>query len=85
MKTEAIRIARQGRRLPPERRETGSVTGVKSVAPGTRQTRDRRTQEGEPIAEEEYTGEREAVEDERDVTMTETAGETEMGAAASND
>jgi hypothetical protein len=34
--------------------------------------------------EEEDTGRREVVEEERNLTMSETAGETEMGAAASN-
>jgi len=58
---------------------------VNRVALGTWQTRDRRNQEGEPIAEEGDTGERELVEKERDVTMTETAGEPKMGATASKD
>jgi len=35
--------------------------------------------------EADNTGAKAVAEEERDVTMTETAGETEMGAAASND
>jgi hypothetical protein len=35
--------------------------------------------------EADDTGVKAVAEEERDVTMTETAGETEMGAAASND
>jgi len=46
-----------------------------------------RVQEGERMADDgaEGTGEQEVAEKERDESMTETAGETEMGAATSNE
>jgi hypothetical protein len=86
-RTEAVRMARQSRRMQPKERETGEGTGANRTALGIMQARDIRNEAGEPMADGEAddTGEKAVAEEERDVTMTETAGETEMGAAASND
>jgi len=85
MEPDAIRKTRQGRRQRPERPETGRATGANRVGVSAWKTRDTRNQEGQPMAEEEYTGQRDVAQEERDVTRTETAGNTELGAAASND
>jgi hypothetical protein len=64
-KIEAITMARQSRKVQPNRRETWEVTGANRVALSTRQARDTRNGEGEgePIANEEQgdTGEMEGV------------------------
>jgi len=62
------------------------VTEANRARLGTRQVKNTRDKDGEPMAdnEEDHTGEMEVLEEQRDVTMAETAGETEMGAAASN-
>ena len=82
-------MARQSRKVQPSGRETREVTGANRVALGTRQARDITNGEGEPTADEEQgeTGEMEmeGTEVEKDVTMSETTAEIEMGAAASND
>ena len=73
--------------MRPKQRETGGGTGAKSTALGVRQARDIRNEAGERMADKEAddTGEKAMAEEDRDVTMTETAGETKMGAAASNE
>jgi hypothetical protein len=90
-KIEAITKARQSRKVQPHGRETREVTGANRVVIGTRQARDtsNREGEGEPTAKEEQTdtGQIEVAEMkmEKDLTMSETTAEIEMGAAASND
>jgi hypothetical protein len=73
--------------MQPKERETGGGTKANRTALGIRQARDIRNEAAEAMTEGEAddTGENAVAEEERDVTMTETAGETEMGAAASND
>lgn len=66
-------------------RKTGRVTGVNRVALSAEQTRDTRNQDGELMAKGEDTGQRLIVEEERDMTMIETAGDTKMDAATLND
>jgi len=82
-------MARQRRKVQPSRRETREVTRANRVALGSRQARDIRNVEGEPTADEEQgeTGEMDMEQKkvEKDVTMSETTAEIEMGAAASND
>jgi hypothetical protein len=70
-------MALQSRRMQLKERETGGGTGANRTALGIRQAR--------ADGEADDTGEKAVAEEERDMTMTETAGETEMGAAASND
>jgi hypothetical protein len=79
-------MARQRRRMQPKERETGGGTGANRTALGISQARDIRNNTGEPMADREAdnTWEKGVAEEERDVTMTETAGETKMGAASSN-
>jgi hypothetical protein len=86
-KTEAIRMARQSRRMQLKERETGGGTGANRTPLGIRQGRDIRNEAGEPMADgkADDTWEKAVAEEERDVTITETSGETEMRAAASND
>jgi len=88
-KIEAIAMARESRKVQPSGRQTREVTGAIRVALGTRQARDSTTRDGEPTAEEEQgeTGEMEmeGTEVEKDVIMSETTAEIEMGAATSND
>jgi hypothetical protein len=86
-KSEAVRMARQSRRMQLKEREMGGGTGANRSALGIRQAKDITNEAGEPIAdgEADNTGEKVVAEEERDVTVTETARETEMGAAASND
>jgi len=80
-------MVRQSRRMQPKERETGGGTGANRTAIGVARARDTRNEAGEPMAngEADDTGQKALAEEERDVTMTETSGETEMGAAASND
>jgi len=82
-------MACQSRKVQLNGRGTREVTGANRVALGTRPARDTRNAEGhgEPMANEEQgdTGEKEGAEMEKDVTMSETTAEIEMGAAASND
>jgi len=82
-------MARRSGKVQPCGRETMEVTGANRVALGTRQARDITNGEGEPTADEEQgeTGEMEmeGTQVEKEVTMSETTAEIEMGAAASND
>jgi hypothetical protein len=80
-------MARQSRRIQPKERETGGGTGANRTALGIRQARDIRNEAREPMADAEAddTMEKVVAEEEIDVTMTETTGETEIGSAASND
>jgi len=84
-------MARQCRKGQPNGRDTSEVTGANRVALGTRQATDTINVEGEgePTANKEQgdTGEMERaeMEMEKDVTMSETTAEIEMGAASSND
>ena len=73
--------------MQPKERETAGGTGANRTALGIRQGRNIRNEVGEWMADGEAddTGEKAVMEEERDVTMTETTGETEMGATASND
>jgi len=79
-------MARQSRRLQPNGQET-TVNRPNIAAHGYRKARDIGDKVGEAMADkgEDDTGEMEVAENDRDVPMTETAGETETGAAASND
>jgi hypothetical protein len=73
--------------MQPKERETGGGTGANRTALGIRQARDIKNEAGEPMADGEADdiGEKAVAEEKRDVSMTETTGETEMGAAASSD
>jgi len=77
-------MAGQSRRVEPNGRETREVTVANGVALGTRQARNT---DREPMTDEEEgtTREMEGAEVEKDMTMSETTAEIEMGAAASND
>jgi hypothetical protein len=68
-------------------REKGRATGANRKALGIRQGRDIRNEAVKPTPEEyaDHTREKVVVEEEKDVRMTETAGQTEMGASTSND
>jgi hypothetical protein len=89
-KTEAARAVRQSRktRLAGYASMT-EVTGANSVALGTRQARDIRYNDGEPMADEEAddTREKAGAKAEGDVIMADTVGEieVEMRAAPSHD
>jgi len=80
-------MVQQSRRLQPNGREMRGATDANREPLGTRQVRGIRDLEGKPMANEEIdvTGEKEGAEEQSDVAMTETAGEIEMGATASND
>jgi len=73
--------------MQPKERETGGGTGANKPALGIRQARDIRNEAAERMVDGEAddTGEMAVMEDDRDVNMTETARETEMGATASHD
>ena len=80
-------MEQQCKRRSPNGREMSGITGTNRVAHGTRQERDIRDKEPKPMAYEavDNTREMQGAEELRDVTMTETAGETTIGTAASND
>jgi hypothetical protein len=68
-------------------RATGRGTGANRTALGLRQAREIRNEAVEPMADEEAddTAKQAEADKARDVTMTESATRTEMGAAASNE
>jgi len=84
-------MARQSRKVQPNGRETGEVMGANRVALGTRQARDTGNGEGEVelMANEEQGDTWEIVggeiEMEKDVTMSETTAEIEMGVDVSSE
>jgi len=67
-------------------RETREVTGATRGALGSREARNTRNGEGEPMADEGggSSGEMDVAQVERDVIMSETTSEIAMGAAASH-
>jgi len=73
--------------MQPKEPETGGETGDNRTALRSMQARDLKNEAGQPMAnwEAEDAEEKAVAEEERDVTMTETAGETEMGTATAND
>jgi len=81
-------MVQQSRKVQQSGRQMRQVTGANRPALGTRHARSIRNGDGEPTADEEQgeTREREmeGIEVEKDVTMSETTAEIEMGAAASN-
>ena len=73
--------------MQPTGREKRDVTGANRRALSTRQARGTENRDGETIADgaEGDPGGMEGVEVEKDVTMSETTPEIEMGAAAFDD
>ena len=81
-KIEAIGMARQSRRVQPNGRERREGKGASRAVLGTRQARNTRNGDGEPMADKQEgdTGEMkmEGAEVEEDVTMSETTAEIEL-------